>query len=285
MDITSIGLLSMFGSALAGGLVGFAIGKVTRFEIGLSVGLLIFGAVTLGFAWKCFEEYRAFTTAGSDGLWGEVVEIVDKPSNASGSITSPAPIVKIEGPDGQVHFVEGPTASGAQVGEHVNVIFDRAHPERSRVGKSSDLRGGAIAFMLFGIFPTSFALILTVAMMDEARPARSAAAALPRRRGERASPATKAQAFAPPPGLRGRFGDTPFKLLFAAMFCSILWIGMDGAPLLERFAQGFAGVAAALAGYALWGGFAARLGLTWTFGLLMLALNFGVWAFALHLLR
>lgn len=285
MDTTSAGMLWMFGSALAGGLIGLAIGQFTRFEAGLTVGLLIFGGVTLAFAWKCFDEYRAFATAGPDGLWGEVVKIVDKPSNDSGSITSPAPIVKVDGPDGKVYFIEGPTASGAKVGEHINVIFDRAQPERSRVGRISDLRGGAIAFMLFGTFPVSFALLMIAGMIDKARSARAAAAAMPRRKGGRGIATAKVQAAEPRADRGRRLGNMSTKILIAALFCSIVWIGIEGAPLLDRFAQGFAGITAVLTVYAPWGAFVARLGFMWSFGLLMLALNFGVWAFALHLLR
>jgi len=278
-------MLWMFGSALAGGLIGLAIGQLTRFEVGITVGLLIFGGVTLAFAWKCFDEYLAYATAGPDGLWGEVIEIVDKPSNESGSITSPAPIVKVDGPDGKVYFIEGPTASGAKVGEHVNVIFDRIQPERSRVGSISDLRGGAIAFMLFGTFPVSFALMMIAGMIDGARSARAATATMPRRKRDRTNVAAQVQASAPRDDRRGRFGDTSAKILLAALFCSIVWIGIDGAPLLDRFAQGFVGITVSLTAYALWGGFVARLGFSGSVGLLMLALNFGVWAFALHLLR
>lgn len=275
----------MFGSAFAGGLIGLAIGAFTRFEVGMTVGLLVFGGVTLGFSWKCFDEYREFSTAGADALWGEVTQIVDKPSNESGSITSPAPMVKFSGPDGSVYVVEGPTASGAKVGEHVNVIFDRNHPERSRVGRASELRGGAIALMLFGTFPVSFALMMIVSMIDAARAARNIAVARPDGRRGRAKVPAVNHASAPRVGIRSRFGEASVKILFAAVLCSIAWIGVDGAPLLDRFAQGFAGITASLAGYALWGAFVARLGLAWSFGLLTLALNFGVWAFALYLLR
>lgn len=266
----------MFGSALAGGLLGFLVGKLTRFEIGMTVGMLVFGGVTLWFAWLCYGEYRAFAHAGTKGLWGEVVRIVDKPSNESGTITSPAPIVKVEPPGGGVHFVEGPTAMGVRVGEHVNVIFDAADPARSRIGRIGELRGGAIAFMLFGTFGVSFAVLMAAQAIDDAREKAGA------RKGARAAAAMRRM---PVDGKSARFRTASSKTLAAALFCSIVWIGVGGAPLLERFAQGFAGVAASLTGYALWGAYSVRLGYTWTVGLLMLALNFGLWAFALNLLR
>lgn len=285
VDITSVALLSMFGSAIAGGLVGMLVGRFTRFEAGMAVGLLIFGGVTLTFAWKCFGDYRAFVTAGANGLWGEVVKVIDKPSNDSGSITSPAPIVKIEAPDGNVYFIEGPTASGAKVGEHLNVIFDRERPERSRIGNVSELRGGAIALMLFGTFPTSFAFLMIASVIEEVRSQRriSVSGARQTKRGESRSSSEVQSPLRN--GGRSRFGAIPLSILFATLFCSIVWIGMTGAPLLDRFMQGFVGITASLVGYAIWGWVAGGVGFMWSFGMLLLALNFGVWAFALHLLR
>lgn len=286
MDLTSVALLSMFGAAFAGGLIGLLVGNLTRFEAGMAVGLSIFGAVTLAFAWQCFAEYRAFAHAGANGGWGEVVRIVDKPSNESGSITSPAPIVKFIAPDATVYFIEGPTASGARVGEHVNVIFDARHPEQSRIGQISELRGGAIALMLFGTFPLSFALIMIAQIVEDVRQRQGSVrgtrdersrVSAERGRNDTGTRAATTQ--------RGRLGDASFKALFVALFCSIVWIGIEGAPLIERFSQGFSGVAVSLAGMGLWGATVSRLGAVWTVGLFALALNFGVWAFALHLLR
>jgi len=284
VDITSVALLAMFGSAFVGGLIGLVVGKLTRFEVGLIVGLLVFGGTTLAYAWKCFDEYRSFTTAGANALWGEVIKIIDKPSNESGSITSPAPVIRFAAPDGTTYVIEGPTASSAKVGEHINVIFDPARPEHSRVGIISDLRGGAIALLLFGTFPVSFAVLQIASLIEAARSSRLGAPGAARRKDRRAHEDT-VRSSARRAGSRNRFRDASAKILFAALFCSIVWIGMDGAPLVDRFVQGFAGVTASLVGYALWGAYAVRLGLAWTVGLLMLALNFGVWAFALHLLR
>jgi len=282
LDITSVAVLSMFGAAFAGGIVGFAIGKLTRFETGLMVGLFIFGGVTLAFSLKCYMDYQDFAHAGSDGLWGEVIEIIDKPSNESGSITSPAPIVRFTGPDERVYTIEGPTASGAKVGAHVNVIFDRDQPERSRVGQIGELRGAAIAMMLFGTFPTSFALMILLNMIHHAAttPDRPSATRTGRSRREVAAAATKTK-----PAVRGKVrGRRATIFLALGMLCSLLWITLEGESLVRRFAQGFSGMTATLLAYALWSGFIARLGFETALGVFTLALNFGVWAFALFLL-
>ncbi len=275
MDITSVAVLSMFGAALAGGIIGFAIGHLTRFETGLMVGLFIFGGVTLAFSLKCYMDYQDFAHAGSDGLWGEVIEIIDKPSNESGSITSPAPIVRFTGPDERVYTIEGPTASGAKVGAHVNVIFDRDQPERSRVGQIGELRGAAIAMMLFGTFPTSFAMMILLNMIHQA-------VTTPDRKSARevAAAANKTK-----PAVRGKVrGRRATIFLALGMLCSLLWITLEGESLVRRFAQGFSGMSATLLAYSLWSGFIARLGFETALGVFTLALNFGVWAFALFLL-
>lgn len=283
MDITSVAMLSMFGAAAVGGIVGFLVGRFTQFEIGLMVGLIIFGGVTLYFAGRCFVDYREFSTAGANAVWGEVLEIVDKPSNESGSITSPAPIIRFTAPDGSTHVIEGPTAGSAKVGEHVMVLVDRERPERSRIGKISELRGGAIAFMLFGTFPMSFAVMLLAGLIDARRAAQTNAT--PKRSHGRTSVAGRAMAVGKSTGTRNGTSPPGFSrwtmLFVVAMTASISWIALPGEDLLLRFSQGFGGAAASMVIYALVG---ARFGLTWVVGLLMLALNFGVWSFALYLL-
>jgi hypothetical protein len=281
LDIISVATLSMFGAAAVGGVVGFLVGRFTQFEIGLMVGLAIFGGVTLYFAGRCFLDYREFANAGSNAVWGEVVEIVDKPSNESGSITSPAPIIRFTAADGVTHTIEGPTAGSAKVGEHVTVLVDAERPERSRIGQVHELRGGAIAFMLFGTFPISFNVVLLAGLID----ARRAAHAPPKRGTSRRSASGSAASTAKSTGARKGTAVPAFSrwtmLFMAAMVASISWIALPGENLLLRFSQGFGGITAALVAYALVG---ARIGLTWVVGLLMLALNFGVWSFALHLL-
>jgi len=282
LDITSVAVLSMFAAAFVGGIIGFVVGKLTRFETGLMIGLFIFGGVTLAFSLKCYMDYQDFAHAGSDGLWGEVIEIIDKPSNESGSITSPAPIVRFTGPDERVYTIEGPTASSAKVGAHVNVIFDREQPEHSRIGQIGELRGAAIAMMLFGTFPTSFAMMFLLNMIHQAAttPDRTGATRTSRSRRKLAASANNTQ-----PAVRRKVrGSSATLFLAGGILCSLLWITLEGESLVRRFAQGFSGIAATLLAYSIWSGFFARLGFETALSVFTLALNFGVWAFALFLL-
>jgi hypothetical protein len=73
-------------------------------------------------------------------------------------------------------------------------------------------------------------------------------------------------------------------LLNAALVCAILWIGAAPGDLQQRFVEGFGAVAAVFVGYALWGWYV-RADAAWRGGMIVLALNFGVWALALALLR
>ena len=152
-----------------------------------------------------------------------------------------------------MHTVLGPRASSARVGQHVNVIYDPADPQRSRVGQITELRGGAIAFMLYS--------------------------ALAERMGS----------LAPKPAPDATGGSRVYTLvsmtLYCTMFGAIVWIGMGPDDELgARFSQGFGVVAAALVGYAILGLAGRRASSVWAFGVMILALNFGVWSWALHLL-
>jgi hypothetical protein len=278
MDLVSAALLSLFAAAAAGGAIGFGIGRFTRFEIGLGVGLVLFGAVALYFAGRCFLEYRAFAYAGPYAAWGEVIAIEDRPVNASGSVTSPVPVVRFSAADGSTHVIRGPASGSMAVGEHVNVIVDPLDPQRSRASQVKELRGGAIALLLFGTFPMSFGawLLLT----ERGGPARTG-------RGQRgASARAQARPAAAPiaPAGAQRARGPAIMLLNAALVCAILWIGAAPGDLQQRFVEGFGAVAAVFVGYALWGWYV-RADAAWRGGMIVLALNFGVWALALALLR
>jgi hypothetical protein len=266
MDLVTAATLGFFGALLAGGLVGALVGHFSRFELGLGTGLLIPGAVALWFSWHCLVDYRAFTAAGPNAVSGEVIEIENRPVNQAGDIAQPVPVVRFIAPDGSTHTMRGPASGGLKPGERVSVIFDPADPERSRVGKPSQLRGGAIAMMLFGTFPMTTGLWFVHAYAFGRRDDAVAAA-------ERQVSA-----------LRARILQGALIGLNLLIFAGILWIGVSPSKLEQAFVEGFGTVAAALAGYAVWGAFSPRASASWCFGMIVLSVNFGAWAFALHLL-
>lgn len=265
MDLVAAATLGFFGALVAGGLVGALVGYFTRIELGLGTGLLIPGAVGLWFAWHCLVDYRAFAEAGPNAVSGVVVEVKDYPVNQAGNITRPVPLVRFIAPDGSTHTVSGPASGGLEPGEKVSVIYDPAVPERSRVGQPSQLRGGAIAMMLFGTFPLTAGLWFVHAYAFGRKDDAVAAA-------ER-----------PVSALHARMLQGTLVGLNLLIFAGILWIGVPG-KLEQGFVEGFGIVAAALAGYALWGVFSPRANASWCLGMVVLSVNFGIWAFALHLL-
>ncbi|HEV2008530.1 MAG TPA: hypothetical protein VGQ88_07385 [Burkholderiales bacterium] len=89
MDIIATATLAFFGSLLAGGIVGWIVGRFCAFELALGIGLLIPGIVALTFATRCLLEYQHFRAPNVTTSVGEVVAVKDRPVNASGSITQP----------------------------------------------------------------------------------------------------------------------------------------------------------------------------------------------------
>jgi hypothetical protein len=283
MDLVSTALLSLFAAAAAGGALGFLVARAGRFEIGLAVGLLVFGAVALAFAARCFLEYRDFAHAGANAAWGEVIAIEDRRVNVSGSITSRVAVVRFVAPDRTMHVVRGPGGSAA-VGSHVNVVYDPMDPQRSRIGELGELRGGAIALLLFGTFPVSFGIWLLLATaLGERGKAGGRRMAGSRSRPQRKQPAAAAAKTATdqPPG---RLHGIVLAAFGSALACAILWIGLAPGNLVQNFVQGFTAIALVCAGYAAWGLASGLAGGAWSGGMLVLGLNFAVWAFALDLL-
>lgn len=293
MDLISVATLAMFGSALVGGLVGFAIGWMTRFDVGLLVGLTIFGGTTLWFAARCFSEYREFVHAGPNAVWGEVIAIEDQPVNPSGTTTTPVPLVRFTAPDESVHTVRGPAASGAKQGQHLNVVYDALDAQRSKVGLASNYRGGAIAFMLFGTFPLSFAVILLHGMLFERnhRDPRAGNAQEQSRRnasGRMRAAASRVEGKRqdrPPPAQRpaGRVHKLANAALFFGLLGAIVWAGSVPDELEHGLVQGFGAIAAILFGYAFYAAVATRTVSSLSVRMAMLALNFGLFAYAVHL--
>jgi hypothetical protein len=53
MDLITVATLAFFGSLLAGGIVGWAVGRFCAFELALGIGLLVPGLVALTFSTRC----------------------------------------------------------------------------------------------------------------------------------------------------------------------------------------------------------------------------------------
>jgi hypothetical protein len=266
MDIVTLALLYFFGALFAGLALGFVVGKLTRFELGLGVGLLLPGVVALWFAAQCLLQYQLFTAADAHGEDGLVTAIENVPV-AGG--TEEQPLVQYKHRD-ETLTLHGPRASGWSVGDRVRVIETDDASSPLRVAKPSDLRGGAIAMMLFGTFPAS----LAVFFLSEGFAGGD---------GSENPGATEPVDAAVSPR-RQRLLREYVVALNLLMFAGIVWIGYGSGSLEQRFVTGFGMVALGMFCYAIWGLFAPGTNRRWSLGMLILAINFAVWAFALHLL-
>jgi hypothetical protein len=252
------------GSALVALAVGFLIGRFSAFELGIGVGLLIPGVVGLTFATRCLLEYRAFAAPVANNVTGEVVAIEDRAVNESGSITQPVPVIRFKARDRSIHTVRGPASGSFKPGEEVRVLYDPADPSRARVGKVSELRGGAIVFMLFGTFPFSLGLWFIHSFVQGLR----RTVDLPVVR----SP------------MRQRI-TTPLIVAFNVLLVAgILWTGLGPGEIEDKFTPGFGLVSLGLWGHGIRGLFDRGTNTSWSFGMLVLAINFTAWTVALWLL-
>jgi len=270
MDLTTSSQLWFFAALFVALPLGWLVARFSHFERGLGVGLLLPGCVAAWFGWQCLEAYHDFAKAGPDAVAGEVVAVDNEPVNESGSVSRPVPRIRYTAPDRTVHEIRGPASSGFDEGESVVVVHDPADPQRSRVGQPSQLRGAAIAMMLFGTFPLSLGIFFTYGSLVGTP-------------DERALARRKAAERKLPPWRRRLARDSNVALFFA-MLAALLWLVYGTGELERRFVLGFGGIALALAGYALRALLDPALDSVWVLGVLVLALNFGVWAYALHLL-
>lgn len=257
MDFITVALLSFFGALAAGGLVGWLVGHFTKFELGLGVGLLIPGVVALAFAWHSLAAFHRFTTPVANKVEGEVVDIRDVKVGESG--TQPAPLVRFRTAAGAEVTVLGPRASSAKVGDRLAVIYDVADPQRAEIGDPGELRGGAVAFLLFGTFPASFGLFLLV------------------------KPVLEKRAVVPKEGRRP-LNDAILVVANLLIFGGIVWPGFSDSALERDLMVSFGVVSAGILLHGVRGLFDRATSAAWTLGMLVLGLNFGVWTFALWLL-
>ncbi|MGE0335920.1 MAG: hypothetical protein AB7Q76_11585 [Gammaproteobacteria bacterium] len=273
MALESQAQLWFFCALFAGIAVGFVVGSLTQFEFGLAAGLLIPGAVAAWFAVQLLLEYRAFTAPGAGIRSGRVVDVRDVP--VGDDVTAPEPVIEYVDSAGVRQTLAGPRSGGYEQGERVSVIPARGPLTPARAGQPGQLRGGAIAMMLFATFPLSLgAWFMAAPLLDRAErpPAR-------RSRGQSRSPAAATARRAPSSWRR-----QAYWLCFVAMFCGVLWVAWGRGELIVLFHQGFGAVAGGLVCYGALALTDPRVPRATACGMLVLAVNFGVWALALWLL-
>ena len=260
-ELATAWTLSFFGACAAGGVVGFALAKLLGFEFGLGVGLLIPGVVSLGFTTAFVTEYRDFrdNPSRADGV---VVAVEDRPTNASGDITTPVAVVEFTAKDGVQYRAESKAAAGLHVSDEVTVVYPASDPRRGKVGQPQTLFGGAIASMLFGTFPASAGIFFLVSWLVGRR--------------ERAPTKREAERASKPTHL------TPIANLL--MVGGVLGGGLWPGPVLEQLLCVFGVVSLGLWVHCV-DGFVMRRDLRWSLGIGVLAVNFSAWVVALWLLR
>lgn len=141
LDLVTRWLLSFFGSLALGGIIGFLVAKLSTFEAGMGVGLIVPGLVSLSFTYAFVEGYRVLSCDAARTR-GVVVAVEDRAANASGSVTSPVAIVEYETRDGVRQRVDGPRASSLQVDDEVVVVPRPAAPRMPRIGRPHDMQAG-----------------------------------------------------------------------------------------------------------------------------------------------
>ncbi len=164
LDLVTRWLLTFFATLALGGVVGFLVAKLSTFELGLGVGLLIPGLVSLSFTLAFVQAFRELAY-DPRRLAGTVVAVEDRPSNASGSITAPVAIVEFEPTDGVRRRVDGPRSSSLKEGDEVAMVPRLGAPSGFRIGQPREMRGGAVASLLFGTFPLSAGVFFLVSAL------------------------------------------------------------------------------------------------------------------------
>lgn len=259
LDLVARWTLWFFGACFAGMGIGFGVGRLTRFEIGLGVGLLVIGTTSLSFTPRFALEYRAFTTSP----WradGTVVAIEDRAVNAAGDVTTPVAVVEFV-VDGTPWRTESRGGTSLHVGDATQVVYASGDPRHAKVGSPGEMLGGAIASLLFGTFPLSTGLFFLVTSL------------LPERTPDARDRARAARQ-------EGSYANWLANLLLLAGITSPL---VTRGEVIDQIAIAF-GVTT----LGLWlhvaNGIRLRADPRWTLGIGVVALNFSVWVAVLWVL-
>lgn len=172
LDLVTRWMLWFFGALAVGGAVGFLVARVSTFELGLGIGLLIPGLVSLSFTLGFVQAFRELAH-DPRRIVGTVVAVEDRAVNDAGSITAPVAIVEYAADGGVRRRLDGPRSSSLREGDAVAMVPRLGAPGGFRIGVPHEMRGGAIASMLFGTFPFSAGVFFLVsALAGEAAPER-----------------------------------------------------------------------------------------------------------------
>jgi hypothetical protein len=225
----------------------------------MGIGLLLPGLVSLSFTLAFVQGYRSFAF-DPQRIDGTVVAIEHRSMNASGSVTSPVALVEYTSRDGAVHRIDGPRSSSLKESDRVVVVPALGTLDGVRVGRPSDMQGGAIASMLFGTFPFSAGVFFLVSALVGERSAREEDLSI--ERPERSSATVAA------------------NLL---MVCGILATPFFSDPVEHAIMLGFGVVSLGLWAHVVQG-IRARRDVRWTLGVGVVAINFTAWVVALWFL-
>lgn len=259
LDLVARWTLWFFASCFAGMGIGFLVGKLSRFEIGLGVGLLIIGVTSLSFTPRFALEYRDLTTSP----WradGTVVAIEDRAANAAGDITTPVAIVEFV-VDGTSWRAESLGGTSLHAGDTTSVVYADGDPRRARFGSPREMLGGVIASLLFGTFPLSAGLYFGIT------------SALPQRR----------------PDDRALARAENQELSYATWLANLLLLGgITSVLVTQGSVMQQILIAFGVSTLGLWlhvaQGIRMRADPAWTLGIGVIALNFSVWVAVLWVL-
>ena len=259
LDLVARWSLYFFGSCFVGLLVGFVIARLSTFELGIGVGMLIPGLVSLSFAWAFLREYRDLSF-NPRRVVGTVVATDDRAANESGSVTTPVAIVEYETTDGVKRRAASRGASSLKVDDTVVVVPRIGTPDGVAMGTPHEMQGGAIVSMLFGTFPLSAAIFFLASALAPAVPV--------------AQESRRAEA-------QGRAYLTTAANL--TMVCGILATPFFSHPVAHGIMLGFGVVSVGLWLHVVQA-IRARRDVRWALNVAVIAVNFSAWVVALWFL-
>ncbi len=280
LAIEAASQLWFFAALAIGGLCGWLLGALSRFAFGLGVGLLIPGVVAASFAVQLLQEFRLFTADSPSLRDGRVIRVDDV---AAGGGTTPQPLIEYLDEHGRWLQIRGPQAGAFSVNDRVRVLPARMPREAARVARPAQLRGAATAMMLFGTFPLSLGVwfcCLGFAERNEAREkVRQEQRAVARRDSANAA-SEGADARRPLIGVK----SAGIAMMNTLLLGAILWPAIGNGSIMARLTAGFGAVAVTLVVYGIYGVLVLNAARLWALGMVVLGVNFGVWAWALVLL-